>query len=233
MDTLNVVQLMADRLGMEIPPVGMAFVDEQPENVAPLYRDPPSFCSLWRLAELRVFYATAGQHDGCGIGGVVSGFSSAEGREDELAQLLTELCEVEVGTADEIEQTARFQPKGGGVVYGPLWMMPLEPDLALMWATLPQMGVIQEIVGKIMWRNNPQGAVFTRPACGVLPIAHDNQKTALSLGCIGMRLYTEMPAHLFLVAMPPSELPKLEQGLESRGDIAERLEHYGARLSGG
>ncbi len=232
-DTMNLVQLLADRLRIEIPPVGMAFVEERPEDVAPLYRDPPSFCSLWRLAELRVFYATAEQHDGCGIGGVVSGFRSSEGREDDLAVLLTELCEVEEGTADEIAQTARFQPTVGGAVYGPLWKMPVEPDLALMWATLPQMGVVQEIVGKIMWRNNPQGAVFTRPACGVLPLAHGHQKTALSLGCIGMRLYTEIPAHLFLVAMPPSELPKLEQGLESRDDIAERLEHYGARLSGG
>ena len=233
MDTLNLVQLLADRLRVEVPPVGIAFVKERPEEVAPLYRDPPSFCSLWRLAELRVFYATAEQHDGCGIGGVVSGFSSSEGREDELATLLTELCEVEVGTAEEIEQTARFQPSSGGAVYGPLWKMPVEPDLALMWATLPQMGVVQEVLGKIMWRNNPQGAVFTRPACGVLPIAYESQKTTLSLGCIGMRLYTEIPAHLFLVAIPPSELPKLEQGLQSRDDIAERIEHYGARLSGG
>ena len=233
MDTLNLAQLLADRLMIEIPPVAMAFVEEKPEDVAPLYREPPSFCSLWRLAELRVFYATAEQHDGCGIGGVVSGFRSAEGREDDLAVLLTELCEVEVGTSEEIAQTARFQQSGGGVVYGPLWKMPVEPDLALMWATLPQMGVVQEIVGKIMWRNNPQGAVFTRPACGVLPIAYENQKTALSLGCIGMRLYTEIPSHLFLVAMHPSQLPKLEQGLEARDDLAERLEHYGARLSGG
>ena len=232
MDTLNLVELLADRLMIEIPPVGMALVNERPLGVAPLYRDPPSFCSLWRLAELRVFYTAAEQHDGCGIGGVVSGFSTSEGREDELAALLAELCEVEVGTAEEIEQTARFRPSGGGAVYGPLWKMPVEPDLALMWATLPQMGVVQEIVGKIMWRNNPQGAVFTRPACGVLPIAHEHRKTALSLGCIGMRLYTEIPPHLFLVAMPPSELPKLEHGLESRDDIAERLEHYGARLSG-
>ena len=232
MDTLNLAQLLADRLMIEMPPVAMAFVEEKPEDVAPLYREPPSFCSLWRLAELRVFYATAEQHDGCGIGGVVSGFRSAEGREDDLAVLLTELCEVEVGTSEEIAQTARFQQSGGGVVYGPLWKMPVEPDLALMWATLPQMGVVQEIVGKIMWRNNPQGAVFTRPACGVLPIAYENQKTALSLGCIGMRLYTEIPSHLFLVAMHPSQLPKLEQGLETRDDLAERLEHYGARLSG-
>ena len=233
MDSWNLVQLLADRLCIETPPVAMAFVEEPPPDVPTLYRDPPSFCSLWRLAELQVFYASGAQHDGCGIGGVVSGFASEEGRENELAELLTEMCDAETGTTDEIARTARFHQPGAGVVYGPLWKIPLEPDLALIWATLPQMGVIQEIVGRVMWRNNPQGAEFTRPACGVLPIAHQNQKPALSLGCVGMRLYTGMPPHLFLIAIPPSQLYILEHGLKSRDDISERLEHYGARLAGG
>ena len=69
MDTLKLTELLADRLGIEIPPVGMAFVKERPADVPPLYRDPPSFCSLWRMAELRVLYASAEQHNGCGIGG--------------------------------------------------------------------------------------------------------------------------------------------------------------------
>ena len=233
MDTLHLTQLLAYSLDIETPPVAMAFVEDQPADIAPLYADPPSFCSLWRLAELRVFYASAEQHDGCGIGGMVSGFKTEKGREADLAALLTEMCDAEVGTTEEIAQTARFRSPGAGVVYGPLWKMPLEPDLAVMWATLPQMGVVQEIVGKVMWRNNPQGANFTRPACGVLPIAHQHQRTALSLGCVGMRLYTGMPPHLFLIAIPPSQLAVLERGLESRDDISERLEHYGARLAGG
>ena len=108
MDTLKLTELLADRLGIEIPPVGLAFVQERPADVPPLYRDPPSFCSLWRMAELRVLYASAEQHNGCGIGGVVSGFMSDEGQEEELAALLTEMCDAEVGTTEEIAQTARF-----------------------------------------------------------------------------------------------------------------------------
>ena len=233
MDTLNLTQLLANRLGIEIPPVAMAFVKDRPADVPPLYRDPPSFCSLWRMAELRVLYASAEQHEGCGIGGVVSGFMSDEGQEDELAALLTEMCDAEVGTTEEIAETARFVDPGAGVVYGPLWRMPLEPDLVLMWATLPQMGVVQEIVGRIMWRNNPQGAVFTRPACGVLPIAHQHGRTAMSLGCVGMRLYTGIPPSLFLIAMPTAQIELLGSGLESRGDLGERLEHYTGRLGPG
>ena len=233
MDTLKLTELLADRLGIEIPPVGLAFVQERPADVPPLYRDPPSFCSLWRMAELRVLYASAEQHNGCGIGGVVSGFMSDEGQEEELAAFLTEMCDAEVGTTEEIAQTARFVDPGVGAVYGPLWRMPLQPDLVLMWATLPQMGVVQEIVGRIMWRNNPQGAVFTRPACGVLPIAHQQGRAAMSLGCVGMRLYTGIPPHLFLIAMPPSQLELLASGLESRDDLQDRLEHYAGRLTAG
>ncbi len=233
MDTLNLVQLLADRLGVEIPPVGMAFVDSEPSDIPPLYREPPSFCSLWRMAELRLFYASAERHAGCGIGGMVSGFLSAEGRERELAELLEEMCEAGVGTTEEIAETPRFARPGAGAIYGPLWRMPLEPDLALMWATLPQMGVVQEIVGKVMWKNNPQGAAFTRPACGVLPIAYRHGKPALSLGCVGMRLYTGIPPQLFLVALPSEYLPKLENGLKSMTDAPARLERYAAKIAAG
>ena len=233
MDTLNLIQVLADRLGIETPPVAMTFVAGEPEDVPPLFRDPPSFCSLWRMAELRVFYASAEQHVGCGIGGVVAGFMSSAGREHELVSLLEELCEAGVGTTEEIDLTPRFENPGSGVVYGPLWKTPLEPDLVLMWATLPQLGVVQEIIGKIMWRDNPQGAVFTRPACGVLPTAHQHGKSAMSLGCVGMRLYTGIPPRLFLVAMPPQQMTRLGRGLESKNDVDDRLDHYGARLARG
>ena len=233
-DRLRLPNLLAERLGIELPPVGMAFVDAPPPDVPQLYAMPPSFCSLWRMAELRAFYADAERHGGCGIGDVVSGFGSGEGREDELAALFAELCEAVPDGGAEMARTARFALKaGGGAVYGPLWKMPIAPDLALMWATLPQMGVIQEIVGSVMWRENPQGATFTRPACAVLPIAHRHRKPALSLGCVGMRIYTETPPTLFLLALPPDALPALADGLETKPDIRERLAHYAARLRGG
>ena len=233
MDTLNLAQLLSDRLGIEIPPVGIAFVDSEPLDMPRLYRESPSFCSLWRMAELKVFYAPAEQHAGCGIGGMVSGFLSAEGRESELAELLEEMCEADVGSTDEIAETPRFHNPGAGAIYGPLWNMPVELDLALMWATLPQMGVVQEIVGKVMWKNNPQGASFTRPACAVLPIAYQHEKPALSLGCVGMRLYTGLPSYLFLVAIPPEYLPKLEEGLESMTDAPVRIQRYAAKMAAG
>ena len=233
MDTLNLVQMLGDKLMIELPPVGLAFVSEQPEDMAATHREPQSFCTLWRWAEERVFYATGEQHLECSLGGLVSGFLTPEGREDELASLLDEMCEGGEGTREEIAETTKFQHGAAGAIYGPLWKMPVEPDMALMWATLPQMGVLQEIVGTIMWRNNPQGAVFPRPACAVLPIASKTDKPALSLGCIGMREYTNVPPHMYLIALPGSHLESLEQKMQERDDIPQRLEFYQKRMAGG
>ncbi|MCH7801773.1 MAG: DUF169 domain-containing protein [Chloroflexi bacterium] len=233
MDTLNLVQLLGEKLMIELPPVGLTFTSDPPKDVPVLHRDPQSFCTLWRWAEERVFYASGAQHMECGLGGLVSGFLTPDGREDELASLLDEMCEGGAGTADEIAQTATFQHGAAGAIYGPLWMMPVEPDMALMWATLPQMGVLQEVAGTIMWRNNPQGAVFPRPACAVLPIASANDKPALSLGCVGMREYTNVPPHMYLIALPGSHLESLEQAMQERDDLPQRLEFFQKRMAGG
>ena len=230
MDGYRLSELLAEKLNIELPPVGVAFVDECPDDVPELVRESPSFCTLWRWGEERTFYASGEQHVGCGIGGVVSGFLSPDGIMDDLTALLAEMCEAGPGGSDEIEQTAKLQHDSAGVIYGPLWNIPVAPDLVLMWATLPQMGVLQEITGTIMWRDNPQGAVFTRPACGVLALAAAHGKPAMSLGCVGMRLYTKVPPQYFLMAVPGSTLDDLLDGLEAKDDAPERLAFYQDRL---
>lgn len=233
MDTLKLVELLAEKLMIELPPIGLTFVSEPPPDIPVIHRDVQSFCSLWRWAEKRVFYASGEQHTQCGIGGLVSGFLKLEGREGELASLLKEMCEGGEGTIAEINDTVRYDHNSTGVVYGPLWMMPTNIDLALFWATLPQMGVLQEMTGTIMWRNNSKGVVFPRPACAVLPIASLNKKPAMSLGCIGMRVYTNVPSHMYLIALPGSQLGPLELAVKEKIDIPQRLEFYQRRMASG
>ena len=84
-----------------------------------------------------------------------------------------------------------------------------------------------------MWRNNSQGVVFPRPACAVLPIASLNEKPAMSLGCIGMREYTNVPNHMYLIAVPGSQLGSLELAVRKKTDIPQRLEVYEQRMTSG
>ncbi|MDP6300272.1 MAG: DUF169 domain-containing protein [SAR202 cluster bacterium] len=234
MDGHKITELLGEKLQMEFPPVALAFTDECPDGAYILAKEPPSFCALWRWGEDRVFYASAAEHLGCPIGGMVSGFASPDDNPAEMTQALLEMCEVgDYDPEEEIANTARFKHDNRGIVYGPLWQYTLEPLVVFMWMTLPQMGVLQEIVGKIMWRENPQGATFARPACSVLPIAETHGQVAMSPGCAGMRAYTEMSPQYVLTAIPGSKLDDLETGLREKTDADERLRFYQERLASG
>lgn len=232
MDGFRLTELLGEKLHLEFPPVGLAFADGCPTGAFSLVKkEPPSFCTLWRWGEEHVFYASATQHLGCPIGAMVAGFVSPEERLSELATALQEMCEHGQGDpTEEIATTARFTHQSVGIVYGPLWKFSLEPQIVLMWTTLPQIGVLQEMVGRIMWRDNPQGALFTRPACSVLAIAAAHGKVAMSLGCIGMRLNTGMAPQYVLAALPRPKLDELEEGLCTKTDVDERLQFYQERL---
>ena len=46
-----------------------------------------------------------------------------------------------------------------------------------------------------------------------------------------MRLYTGVPPQLFLIAVPRDKLDELEDGLQNKIDIPQRLEFYRDKLS--
>lgn len=151
-----------------------------------------------------------------------------------MYDMMAEFCEGEaVALSDEVAQTARITKPAAGVVYGPLWQFPLQPDLVVVWATIIQAVVLQEVAGAVMWRNNPQGAVFTRPACSVLPIAMPHDKASLSLGCVGVRTYTQIPDGVYLLALPGSRLDQLKEHLKKIENPGERLQFYSERLRAG
>lgn len=236
----SLTALLLEKLQIEVPPVALAWVMERPASVPQTGKEAPSFCSFWRWGEQEVFYASAEQSLGCPLGGMVAGFPLGAEREREARELMADFCEAEgeaplddVGLRREIEQTARVDRKAAGLVAGPLWEMPIPPDVVLVWGTIIQAAVLQEVSGPLMWKNNPQGAVFTRPSCSVLPIAMLHGKTAMSLGCIGMRTYTKMPAHLYLLAVPAAHLEQLELDLQKIEDPAGRMAFYQEKLSAG
>lgn len=244
MGLMEVTRLLQEKLFLELPPVGMAFVDEPPEGVLVMGKEPPSFCSLWRWGERSVFYASAEQHLGCLVGGMVAGVPLAEPQVDEVKQLMEEMCHAEDLPPDDPAQVPVIRGrKWTGIVYGPLWRFPVkagdkppryeggvEPDLALMWVTIVQAGVLQDVAGRVLWRGNAEGANFARPACSVLAIALDRDKPALSLGCVGMWTYTQLPRELCLLAVPGSQLPLLEEALQGIEDPEARMQGYVDKL---
>ena len=51
MDNAKINQDIVSAFGLSIPPVAMAFCDDQPQGVESIEGEFPSFCTFWRIAE--------------------------------------------------------------------------------------------------------------------------------------------------------------------------------------
>ena len=212
----SVASRLRASLDLEFPPVALVRVTEAPTDVPRFGDVVPSACTFWRRAEQSLFYADAEAHMGCPIGAMVMGFELSESKTDELMSIVGDMCDVEYLEEAEVPQIPKFDAGVAGVVYGPLseFDHENEPDVVLVWVTPKQAMLLEETVGGTRWTSDTGGSILGRPACGVLPRAHDSALPTLSLGCAGMRTFTEIPDEFVLVAIPQTQLDHLEAALD-------------------
>lgn len=222
----DLARLLQERLGLDLPPVALALVTEPPAGLATDDRPAPSACTFWRRAERGVFYASAEDHMGCAIGAMVMGFELSEEKVQELMGLVGQMCSICYIEEKEVPHIPRFTSAPRGVVYGPLADFPLPPDTVVVWATPGQAMLLQEAVGALQWADSPSGALFGRPACAALPTSLNRGQATLSLGCMGMRTFTEIPADRCLVAIPGFRLATLAEDLERTASANDQMEQF-------
>ncbi len=215
-------QLQAN-LDLDLPPVALALVQEPPAGLSHSDAQVPSACTFWRRAEQGVFYASAEEHFNCPIGSMVMGFELPEPKTQELMDLVGQMCQINYITPEEIPYIPKFSTPAAGIVYGPLADFPLEPDVVVVWTTPVQAMLFQESVGAARWSDSPAGLIFGRPGCGALPTAAARGKVTMSLGCAGMRTFTEIPDDRCLVAIPGSALETLGEQLAQMRATNEQM----------
>ena len=199
---------------LDYPPVAVARVDAPPSATAVWTEDVPSACTFWRRAERQVFFADEAAHMNCPIGAMVMGFELPVAKQEELMGLVGNMCAVAYIREEEVAHIPHFDPGPRGAVYGPLAEFPLEPDSVILWLTPKQTMYLEESLGGTLWTGSGD-AVFGRPACGVLPAANARGAASVSLGCIGMRTFTEIPDAYALVAIPQAALDTLADCLDA------------------
>ena len=201
-------------LDLDYPPVAVARVDAPPSGISVWTDAVPSACTFWRRAEQQVFFADEAAHMGCPIGAMVMGFELPALKQEELMSLVGNMCSLAYIREDEIPHIPHFDPGPKGAVYGPLASFPLDADSVILWLTPKQTMFLEESLGGTLW-TGPQDGVFGRPACGVLPTAAAREAASISLGCIGMRTFTEIPDAYVLAAIPRGALDALADGLDA------------------
>jgi uncharacterized protein (DUF169 family) len=190
-------------LQLETSPIGVAFLDAPPAGVAVLDAKLPSACSLWRKAEKSLFYAPAELHFNCAVGAMVMGFPLPNELMSDLNGLVTTMCNCNYIEAAEAASIPVMKGKNAGAMYGPVALFPTEPDLMLLWLSPKQAMLYSEATGSARWMEHKDRTVaLGRPACAALPAAINEKRATLSLGCMGMRTFTEIADNRLLAVLP-------------------------------
>src|SRR5207249_6119409 len=186
MDLTRGGTLLQNLLGLELPPVAIAFRDSPPPNIARVESPQPAGCGYWRLAAAgNVFYTEASDHYTCPVGAHTHGVELPEAVAKELQGLVQTMVGLQYIKMEEIPLIPRRQGRFGLAIYAPLAQAPFEPDLVLVRGTVKQLMLLAEAAQGAGVAGG--GATMGRPTCAVLPEALQSERTATSFGCIGNR----------------------------------------------
>jgi uncharacterized protein (DUF169 family) len=148
-------------------------------------------------------------------------------KEPELMALIGQMGENDYFEMSEVPHVPRDPSKKSGIVYGPLASFAEEPDAVLMWLTPFQSMLLQEATGAAKWTDQPGIPTFGRPSCAAIPAALQRSSPAQSLGCMGMRVFTEVAQDRLLGVLPRQHLADLPEGLRRVADSNEKMaQHY-------
>ena len=226
MDNAKINQDIMSSFGLSIPPVAMALVDDQPQGVESFEGDVPSFCTFWRMAEKKAFYAPADKHFNCPIGAMVLGFEMPKEVQEELGGLVKKMCECSYLSEDEPANIPTITEKKAGVVYGPLKDFPVEPQLILMWLKPSQAMIYNEVLGCCKWSGSMQSMALGRPACAVIPTTLDKSPFGMSLGCTGMRTFTEVSDEHILATLNYKEIDSFLTSLKTTVSANKEMKEF-------
>jgi len=204
---------LTSELGLDRPPVALAFVNGAPEGVPSNSHVEPSACTFWRLAEERVFYVDAAGHQECPVGAMTMGFEVPPERQAGAEQLVGMMVDLQYLTMAEVAHLPSVKQPHAGLLYGPLAEFPVEPAVVLAIATPRQAMLLAEASESVTLRESPALPTMGRPACAAVAWSANDGNVTLSLGCIGARTYVEVPDDQAVTVIPGNLLDTIAERL--------------------
>ena len=228
MDFAAAAAALSSGLCLEAPPVALAFRDTPPTGVARAEAPEPSSCSFWRRGEAGPIFADAQAHMHCAVGAMVMGFELSESVQHELMAAAELMNGCGYLTADEVPTIPTIKAARGGILYGPLADFPTNPDLVLVWLSAHDAMHFAEAAGACTWgqASTSSAGLLGRPACAALPIALNTGAATLSLGCAGMRTFTEISGDRLLGAIPGAQLEAFVDALARTLQANAEMQRY-------
>ena len=177
-------QLTRD-LELSTPPVQISYLEHPPVGIPEHPGDAPSVCTFFSEGRTRAFFAGVKAHEECEVGAFVLGIRP----EAELGNRL-------MATIGLMQKEGYLQPGEEAriphnetapkyVAYGPLGSLPAPPTSVLIFARPKSAMLAMEAAPGPVPMNG-------RPMCAIVPTLNQGAPVAMSIACIGSRIFTSM-----------------------------------------
>jgi uncharacterized protein (DUF169 family) len=223
LDYLAIECQLTGALDLKRRPIAVAFRSTPPPGVPRFTGTEPSGCSFWRLAGARTFYTVPADHHNCPIGSYTHNIPLPAERADELGQVLGLMTELGYLKMDDVPGIARLPQTPGVVVYSPLAVAPVDPDVVLVAGRPGRVMLLQEAA--LRAGIAAPAPLFGRPTCAALPasIAHG---VIASMGCVGNRVYTDLGEDELYVVIPGKDVARVAAEMQTIASANLKLSDY-------
>ncbi len=191
-------------LNLAQPPVAVCFADSVPVSVPRHKGKVPAGCRFWQDAATSTFATSAADHALCAIGIYTHHLDLAPAQQTDLDDALGVFSDLSYVTARDLPLIPVLAMEPKHVIYAPLALSPLVPDVVLLLVDASQTLILSEAVQQVEQQNVP---AMGRPACAVIPQVMNTGRAALSLGCCGARAYLDILTNdVAIFALPGANL---------------------------
>jgi uncharacterized protein (DUF169 family) len=192
-------------LQLKSAPIAIAFLEAPPPGVPRIDRARPAGCGYWKeAAEGRAFYTTAQDHMNCPVGAFTHGVELPTEKAAELEALVGTMIELQYLKGEEIPLIPHRTEPMQVAAYAPLASTPFAPDMVVFRGNVRQIMLLSEAARAAGVFE--AGTVMGRPACAMLPQVLQSGSGTASVGCIGNRVYTDLPDDELYLTVPGAKL---------------------------
>lgn len=221
---------LSDLLSLQNGPLAITFTDRAPEDVEPFQAPMPSAtadgrtgavpagCVFWMKAQQRTFSTNAADHGNCSVGSLTHGFKALE--EAATKSDVAGLVEAGWVSPEDFPHIPVVAGPTGYVTYGPLKDTPLQPDVVFMRVNAKQVMALSDAIPDISFNGKPQ--------CHIIAIAKEQQRVAVSVGCMLSRVRTGMPNTEMTAAVPARRLQEVVNRLRAAAAADRQVAAYAA-----
>jgi len=209
-------EMIKSNLSLDSNPIAISFTDDLPSGIKDFSQNNSAVaagCMFWQTALTEPFATSAKDHAGCAVGLYTHNLGFDTNTKKDLDDALGVFDALNYVKPEDVSKISAMQKQYKYVVYAPLHLAVLPPDVVLLFAVPSQSLILTEAAAMV---DGKSPLAMGRPACGVVPEVINNGRAAFSLGCCGAKAYVNtFGTEVMLFGMPGKNIEAYANAIET------------------